>query len=119
LTASSARPDAGQTRGRDAGQLAGGTGEALELAMRSGLPFTGLRDFDCDPKLFHYVPLPMAVAQRVVPVVIVGDTLKVASAGPNPDISLLRRRFPALTVDIVIAPGREIDAVLQRAQGAT
>jgi hypothetical protein len=98
---------------------AGDTREALALAMRSGLPFTGLRDFRCDPRLFHYAPLPLALAQRVVPIVIVGDTLKLASASPHPDISLLKQRFPYLAVDIVIAPGREIDAVLERAQGPT
>jgi hypothetical protein len=35
---------------------------------------------------------------------------------PDVDLSLLRTRFPALAVDIVIAPGPEIDRVLERAQ---
>ena len=89
---------------------------ALDLALRHGLPYTGLRDFDPDPRLFHYIPLPYAIQQRIVPMLIVGEALKVASATANPDVSLLKTRFPYLGVDIVIAPGPEIDRVLERAQ---
>jgi hypothetical protein len=89
---------------------------ALDVALRHGLPYTGLRDFEPDPRLFHYVPLPFAVQHRVLPLLIVGDTLKVAAASPDPDLSLLKTRFPYLAVDIVIAPGPEIDRVLERAQ---
>ena len=93
------------------------TRAALETALRHGLPFEGLRDFEPDPRLFHYVPPAYAVQHRLLPLVIVGDTLKVASATPEPDLSLLRTRFPYLTVDIVIAPGPEIDRILERAHG--
>lgn len=89
---------------------------ALDVAMRHGLPFTGLRDFELDVRLFHYVPMPFAIQHRLLPMLVVGDTLKVASAVPDPDLSLLRTRFPYLAVDIVIAPGPEIDRVLERAQ---
>jgi hypothetical protein len=89
---------------------------ALDVALRHGLPYTGLRDFEPDARLFHYVPLPFASQHRIVPMLVVGDTLKVASATPNPDLSLLKTRFPYLGVDIVIAPGPEIDRVLERAQ---
>ena len=92
---------------------------ALDVALQHGLPYTGLRDFTPDSKLFHYVPLPYAVQHRVVPMLVVGDTLKVASSSPTPDLSLLRSRFPYLGVDIVIAPGPEIDRVLERAQRNT
>jgi hypothetical protein len=90
---------------------------ALDVALRHNLPYTGLREFAPDLKLFHYVPMPYAVQHRVVPLLVVGDTLKIASAAPNPDLSLLKTRFPYLAVDIVIAPGPEIDRVLERAQG--
>lgn len=93
------------------------TTAALETALRHGLPYTGLRGFTPDPRLFHYVPLAYAVQQRIVPMVLVGDTLKLASAVPTPDLSLLTRRFPYVGVDIVIAPGPEIDQVLERVQG--
>jgi hypothetical protein len=89
--------------------------DALAVALDAGLEYTGLRDFTPDSKLFHYVPATLAARERVVPVVLVGDTLKLASARPNPDISLVRSRFPYLAVDIVIAPGSEIDLALQRA----
>lgn len=89
---------------------------ALDLALQHGLPYTGLRDFEPDARLWHYVPLTVAVANHLVPLLIVGDTLKVASAVPDPDLSLLRTRFPALAVDIVIAPEPEIARVLERAQ---
>lgn len=89
---------------------------ALDVALRHGLPYTGLRDFELDTRLLHYVPLPFAVQHRVLPLLIVGDTLKVASATPDPDLSLLTTRFPYLAVDIVIAPGPEIDRALERAQ---
>lgn len=92
---------------------------ALDLALRHGLPYAGLRGFEADPRLFHYVPLTFAVQHRLLPLLIVGDTLKLASAVPDPDVSLLTTRFPYLTLDIVIAPGPEIDRVLERAQRTT
>ena len=93
--------------------------QALDVALSHGLPYTGLRDFELDPRLLHYVPLTFALAQRLVPLLIVGDTLKVASPVADPDLSLLKTRFPYLAVDIVIAPGPEIDRVLERAQRTT
>lgn len=88
---------------------------ALEAAQRHGLAYTGLRGFGPDPRLFRYLPLELALAERVLPVVLVGDTLKVASARPDPDLSLLRERFPYLDLDIVLAPAGELDAALRRA----
>lgn len=90
---------------------------ALDVALRHRLPFTRLQDFRPDAKLFHYVPIAYAVQHRILPLLLVGDTLKVASATADPDLSLLTTRFPYLGVDIVIAPGPEIDDVLDRAQG--
>lgn len=90
--------------------------EALDVALRHGLPYTGLREFEPDHRLFHYVPLTYALQHRLLPMLVVGDTLKLACASPDPDLSLLRTRFPYLAVDIVIAPGPEIDRVLERAQ---
>jgi hypothetical protein len=92
---------------------------ALAIAMGSGLAYSGLRDFRPDPKLFHYVPPALAARESVVPVILVGDTLKVASARPDPDLSLVRSRFPYLSVDIVIAPAGEIAQALQRIPGTT
>jgi hypothetical protein len=55
----------------------------------------------------------------VGPVILVGDTLKVASATPDPDLSVVRSRFPYLAVDIVIAPAAQIDQALRRLPGAS
>lgn len=95
------------------------TRAALAIALDAGLPYTGLRDFTPDPKLFSYVPLSLATREVVVPVILVGDTLKVASARPDPDLSLVRSRFPYLSIDIVIAPAPEIDLALQRVPGTS
>jgi hypothetical protein len=92
---------------------------AIATALDAGIGYTGLRDFVPDPKLCHYVPAALAARERVVPVVLVGDTLKVASATPDPDLSMVRTRFPYLGVDIVIAPAVEIDQALQRLPGTS
>jgi hypothetical protein len=88
--------------------------QALELALATNRPFTGLRDFTPDPKLFRYLPVAVAREQQVVPLLLVGDTLKIASAAADPDLQVLSSRFPALAVDIVIAPAAEIAAALDR-----
>jgi hypothetical protein len=92
---------------------------AMAVALDAGLGYTGLRDFEPDPKLFHYLPPALAARERTVPVILVGDRLKVASSRPDPDLSLVRQRFPYLTVDIVIAPAVEIERALQRASGTS
>ncbi len=95
------------------------TQDALAVALDAGIDYTGLRDFVPDPKLFSYVPASLAARERVVPVILVGDTLKLASATPNPDVSLMRSRFPYLHVEIVIAPAAEIDQALHRIPGTS
>ncbi len=81
---------------------------ALELAVRSGRPFTGLRGFIPDPKLFLYVPVATATAERVCPLVLVEDSLKIASAYLDPDLLAVETRFPNLELDLVVAPRSEI-----------
>jgi len=83
-----------------------GASEALALSLRTGLPYTGLRGFTCDPKLLLYVPMAMAVAERVVPVILVGDRLKLASAGPHPNLHLLSVRLPYLAPPVPRAGSR-------------
>jgi hypothetical protein len=87
---------------------------ALALAFRSGRRYEGLRGFIPDHRLFLYIPLAMAQTQRLVPLVSVGDTLVVASAFIDTDLSYLRDRFPNLTVELVVAPRNEILEALQR-----
>ena len=87
---------------------------ALEIASRAGRPFAGLRDFVPDPRLFVYLPVPIAMRERVCPLVLIGDSLKLASAFLDPDLSYLERRFPNLSLDLGIAPRGEILEALNR-----
>jgi MshEN domain len=87
---------------------------ALELAARSCRSYCGLRDFVPDPRLFVYLPVPIAVRERVCPLVLIGDSLKLASTFLDPDLSALDRRFPNLSVELGIAPRSEVLAALQR-----
>ncbi len=81
---------------------------ALELAMRSGVPYLGLRGFLVDERLLLYVPLAVATAERVCPVVMIGDSLKVASAFLDPDLGTVRERFPRLELEVVVSPRDEV-----------
>lgn len=87
---------------------------ALEIASHAGRPYAGLRDFVPDARLFAYLPIPIATRERVCPLVLIGDSLKVASAFVDPDLSYLERRFPNLAIEIGIAPRSEILAALNR-----
>lgn len=86
---------------------------ALELAASSGRPFNGLRGFRPDPALFLYVPLALALQERVCPLLLVGDSLKIASAYLDPDLSSVRGRFPNLELDLVVGARSEILAALR------
>jgi hypothetical protein len=88
---------------------------ALELACRTGRPFAGLRGFAPDPRLFAYLPLPIAMRERVCPLVLVGDSLKLATAFLDPDLSYTARLFPSLQVELTIAPRSEILEALSAA----
>ena len=91
---------------------------ALELAARSGLPFLGLRGFLVDERLLLYVPHALALAERVCPIVMVGDSLKVATAYLEPDLDSVRSRFPHLDIELVVAPRDEILEALSDAATA-
>lgn len=93
--------------------------DALRIALDAGLPYTGLRGFDVDPRLWHYVPQRLALAERIVPVILVGDTLTVAATRPDPDLTHLRAAFPNLQLSVAIAPTAEIDQLLRRLQEET
>ena len=86
---------------------------AFELAQRSGLSLVGLRGFVPDERLFLYLPVAVAQLERVCPLVLVGDSLKLASAYLDPDLSYVRGRFPHLELELVIAARGELLAALQ------
>ena len=90
----------------------------MGLALSHDLPFTGLRGFEVDARLWHYVPLAVALRERLVPLSLIGDELKLACSRPDPDLTALERHFPYLRLGVVIAAEDEIDDVLARAEGA-
>lgn len=90
---------------------------ALALALRSGLPYQGLRGFVPDNRLFLYFPLAVARAQRILPLVLIDDTLTLATAFVDADLAVLRERFPNLRLTIVISPRREILEALTHVAG--
>jgi hypothetical protein len=87
---------------------------ALSLALRSGRPFQGLRGFEPDHRLFLHLPLHLAQRERVAPLVLVGNSLTIASAYLDPDLSPVRERFPNLRLELVVSPRVEVLEALQR-----
>jgi len=88
---------------------------ALALATASGRELVGLRGFVPDARLFLYVPVATALVERVCPLVLAGDTLKVASAYLDPDLSAVEARFPNLALELAVSPRGEILAALAHA----
>jgi hypothetical protein len=89
-----------------------GVEAALRIAMKSGLPFAGLRHRPIDYRLFSYVPFDVAQREAVVPLSLEDDTLTLAAATGTPDLSEIRATFPALPLRVVVAPGNEIQTIL-------
>jgi hypothetical protein len=89
---------------------------AVALALRSGRRYEGLRRTRVNPELFLYVPLVVAQRERIVPLVLVGDSLLIASAYLDPDLSYLRERFPNLQLELVVSPRSEILDALNRVE---
>lgn len=80
----------------------------LELALRHGLRYSGLRDVALDPRLLLYVPLELCEHETVLPLSVTEEVLHVASAFPDPDLELVEGRFPALAIELVLAPAERI-----------
>ena len=76
----------------------------LELALRHGLRYSGLRDVQLDARLLLYVPLEVCERETVLPLAVTEEVLQVATAYPDPDLELVEGRFPALEIELVLAP---------------
>ena len=76
----------------------------LELALRHGRRYSGLRDVALDARLLLYVPLEVCERETVLPISVTEEVLQVATAYPDPDIDLVKARFPALEIELVFAP---------------
>ncbi len=88
--------------------------QAVALALEASLPYTGLRGFRPDQRLFAYLPVGTARKLGVLPLALVGDTLRVASATVDPPLGPIQTGFPNLRFEVAIAPRREIDAILDQ-----
>lgn len=80
----------------------------LELALRHGLRYSGLRDAALDARLLLYVPLEVCERETVLPLAVTEEVLHVATAYPDPDLELVSGRFPALEIELVLAPADRI-----------
>lgn len=87
---------------------------ALALAFRAGRRFEGLRGAELDPRLFLYLPLALAQRERAVPLALADDTLTVAAASLDPDLTWVRERFPSLRIELVVSPRNELLNALGR-----
>jgi Type II secretion system (T2SS), protein E, N-terminal domain len=81
----------------------------LELALRHGLRYSGLRDVDLDPRLLLYVPLDVCEREAVLPISVDEELLEVATAFPDPDLETIEGRFPELEIELVFAPIERIN----------
>ena len=86
---------------------------ALELALASQRPFCGLRGFSPDPRLFLYLPVHVALRERLCPLVMIGDSMKLATAFIDPDLTYLTERFPKLELELVVATRGDILGALE------
>lgn len=80
----------------------------LELALRYGLRYSGLRDVELDPRLLLYVPLEVCERETVLPLAVSEEVLEVAVAFPDPDMEVIEERFPELEIELVFAPVERI-----------
>lgn len=92
------------TRDLDAERGAEPAEHPLELALRHGLRYSGLRDVALDARLLLYVPLELCEREAVLPMSVSEEVLQVATAYPDPELELIRSRFPGLDVELVLAP---------------
>ncbi|HWH43667.1 MAG TPA: glycosyltransferase [Thermoleophilaceae bacterium] len=89
---------------------------AREVAAATGRRVVRIDDLRPDPMLFLYIPLARAERARAVPLVMVGDTLTIASAGADPELGDIEAQFPNLHVELVVAPHGDVDRALAAAR---
>jgi hypothetical protein len=92
---------------------------AAEIAERAGRQLTSLQGVEPDAGLLLYAPLDLCERESVFPVILVGDTLVLASAFNDPDLSSVEDHFPKLDLDIQIAHRSEVLDLISRAKGVT
>jgi len=90
----------------------------LELALQYGLRYSGLRDIALDTRLALYVPLDLCEREAVLPLSVSDEVLALATATPDPDVEIVRERFPALEIELVLAPADRIAELLDELKAA-
>jgi MshEN domain len=88
--------------------------DALRLSFELGRMFVGLRGHQPDRNLFSYLPIDLAMREQLLPIALEGSTLRIATAAANPDLSLVRVRYPQLQLELVSAPAHEIAVALEQ-----
>jgi hypothetical protein len=81
---------------------------ALALALRHGMRYSGLRDIELDSRLLLYVPLDVCERETILPLSVSEELLQVATASPDPDLEIVQGRFPELEIELVLAPMERI-----------
>jgi hypothetical protein len=114
MTGDDATPD--RELDPDAG-LDGEPAHPLELALRHGMRYSGLRDLELDPRLLLYVPLELCEREMVVPLCVSDELLEVATAFVDPDLGVTQGRFPDLRIELVFAPSERIAAMHDELRG--
>lgn len=91
--------------------------QALDLALRTGHTYEGLRGHVIDPTLLTYIPLHLARREAVVPLRLRDGILTVATAHLHPILDEVSQRFPALELQLVLARADELAVALDRVEG--
>ena len=89
----------------------------LELALRYGLRYSGLRDVALDPRLLLYVPLDVCEREMVLPLGVSDESLELATASPDPDLEIVRGALPGARDRARLRAGRAHRRTAGRAQG--
>jgi hypothetical protein len=90
----------------------------LELALRSGLRYSALRDVVLDARLLLYVALELCERETVLPISVGDDVLEIATARPDPDLGIVEARFPELEIELVLAPIERISELQDELKAA-
>jgi type II secretion system (T2SS) protein E len=70
---------------------------------------------EIDYRLFSYIPLELAWRETILPIRLDGDTLTVAAADTDPDLSETAACFPGLALELVVEPAQAIRETLRAA----
>lgn len=100
-------------------QLEQSPGQApRELALRLGLPFVDLREFDVDVHALSLVPEEFARTHRVLPLLFLHGRLVVAMGNPaDPELLSMLHLVSGRSVDSVVAEDADLQGAIDRYYG--